>query len=156
MYRITSFLTENRLFLRSGVMTVRYVHHRHAEAWLIRSYKIYRLEKESLAPMPQGTVYDVTEPEIIITEDNDVNTTEESTKDATVESELASTKCKNPVELDTQSEVKSHKNENSDKETSNHSDEECTTQTKKRMQRKRTRLLPQRDISRAAKQLDLT
>ncbi|XP_076662843.1 general transcription factor 3C polypeptide 1 isoform X1 [Andrena cerasifolii] len=155
LYRITSFLTENRLFLRSGVMTVRYIHHRHADSWLIRSYKIYRLEKESLAPMPQGTVYDVTEPEIIITED-DVNMTEEATKNATVESELPSTKCENPVELDTQSEVKSHKNENSDKEASNHSDEECATQTKKRMQRKRTRLLPQRDISRAAKQLDLT
>ncbi|XP_054016236.1 general transcription factor 3C polypeptide 1 isoform X1 [Hylaeus anthracinus] len=157
---IVSLFIEHRLFLRAGVTTVRYIHHRHADAWLIDSYKICRLKKESLTPMPRGTVY-VTEPEVIITEGNDLNFSKES-NDASV---ISNNEEKNPsspriddeepIISDTQSEVKTHKIEDCDKDSSSHSDEECITLTKKRMQRKRTRLLPQRDISRAAKQLDL-
>ncbi|XP_076161731.1 general transcription factor 3C polypeptide 1 isoform X2 [Ptiloglossa arizonensis] len=157
LHRIASLLTEHRLFLRSGVTTVRYIHHRHADSWLIHSYKIYRLEKETLVPMPRGTIY-MTEPEVIITEGKDLNPIEESNENpsCTSENELPKVSSEQPIELNIQSEIKTHKNEDCDKDSSSHSDEECSRYVKKRMQRKRTRLLPQRDISRAAKQLDLT
>ncbi|KZC03777.1 General transcription factor 3C polypeptide 1 [Dufourea novaeangliae] len=153
---IASLLTKHHIFLRCGVTTVRYIHHRYADSWLIHSYKIGRLEKESLVPLPKGTVY-VTEPEVILTEGNEINMIDESNEKPSFssESESKSAACKNLIGLDIQSEIKSQKNEDSDKESSSHSDE-CNTQVKKRMQRKRTGLLPQRDISRAVKQLDLT
>ncbi|XP_076636938.1 general transcription factor 3C polypeptide 1 [Colletes latitarsis] len=155
--RITSLLTEHRLFLRSGVTTVRYIHHRHADSWLIRSYKIYRLEKESLMPMSKETMF-VTEPEVIITEGNDLNLVEESNENPSFATKNESLMVTNEqsIESDIQFEVKTNKNGDCDKDSSSHSDEDSNMQTKKRMQRKRTLLLPQRDISRAAKQLDFT
>lgn len=67
LYKIVSLLTENHIFLRSGVTIPRYVHHRYADPWLIHSYKIYRLEQESVVPfkdsvyatMPQGMTMNV-------------------------------------------------------------------------------------------------
>ncbi|XP_031843956.1 general transcription factor 3C polypeptide 1 isoform X2 [Nomia melanderi] len=157
LFHILSFLVKHHLFLRSGVTTVRCIHHRYADSWLIHSYKICRLEKESLVPLPKKTVY-VTEPEIIITEGgNDVNTIEKSNENPSVSSEkVTPNTAGGNLECSTQSEIKNQENEDSDKELSDHSDEEYNTQVKKRMQRKRTGLLPQRDISRAVKQLDLT
>lgn len=50
MYKVISLLVENHIFLRSGVTKPRYIHHRYVDPWLIHSYKIYRLEQESLIP----------------------------------------------------------------------------------------------------------
>lgn len=50
LYKIVSLLTDNHIFLRSGVTKPRYIHHRYVDPWLIQSYKIYRLEQESLGP----------------------------------------------------------------------------------------------------------
>ncbi|OAD53659.1 General transcription factor 3C polypeptide 1 [Eufriesea mexicana] len=158
LYRIVSFLADNYIFLRSGVTTVRYIHHRHADAWLIHSYKICRLEKESLIPIPKGTVY-VMNSKDTLNKDNGINTIKEPNKSLSspLENESLKTVCENMIEENIQSEIKDNenKNEDSNKDISSHSDEEYNTQVKKRMQRKRTRLLPQKDISRAAKQLDL-
>jgi len=50
LYKVVSLLIENHIFLRSGVTKPRYIHHRYVDPWLIQSYKIYRLEQESLVP----------------------------------------------------------------------------------------------------------
>jgi len=42
--------------LRSGVTKPRYIHHHYVDPWLIRSYKIYRLEQESVVPF-KDSVY---------------------------------------------------------------------------------------------------
>lgn len=55
-----------------------------------------------------------------------------------------------------ESEIKNNENkhEDSNKDTSSHSDEEYNIQIKKRIQKKALKLLPQKDISKAVKQLD--
>ncbi|XP_012153954.1 general transcription factor 3C polypeptide 1 isoform X2 [Megachile rotundata] len=153
--RITTLLTEHRLFLRSGVTTVRYIHYGHADPWLIHSYKIFRLEKESLVPVPKGTVY-LTDTKEMVNESSDVSLTEECNKNpSSSESGLSKIDVKDETEMDIKSEAKCQRDEEFDKDMFSHSDDDSTVQVKKRMQRKRTRLLPQKDISRAVKQLDL-
>jgi len=56
LYNIVKLLTENNIFLRSGVIKPRYIHHHYVDPWLIRSYKIYRLEQESVVPF-KDSVY---------------------------------------------------------------------------------------------------
>ncbi|XP_078042663.1 general transcription factor 3C polypeptide 1 [Augochlora pura] len=149
LYSIVTQLTKHRLLLRSGVTTVRYIHYHYADCWMIRSYKICRLERESLTPMPKNTVY-IMEPEVIIDEGNDVNVTKESeTPRAPSEIKKADT-VEDPEEIEV--EAKNLENDDSDKDF----EDEENAQVKKRMQRKRTGLQAQKDISRAAKQLDLT
>ncbi|XP_076762945.1 general transcription factor 3C polypeptide 1 [Xylocopa sonorina] len=144
LYRIVSVLTENRFFLRAGVATVRYVHHRYADSWVIHSYKICRLEKESLTPVPKGTVY-ATESKEILNKDNATNTCAESNKNSG---------SLNANEEDCQTESKD-RNENSDKDTSNHSDEECNSEQIKRRAQRSAAVQSQKDASKVAKQLDL-
>lgn len=156
MYSIVSCFTKYRLFLRSGVTTVRYIHHHYADSWLIHSYKIHRLERESLIPVSKRNLYNVTEPKVIINEGNGVNTTKESNENcSSILKNESSIHYESLVELDPKLNVRNQKNVKVDKDTSSHSDEECNIQVKKRIQRKRTPLLPQKDISKAAKQLDL-
>lgn len=50
MYKAVSLLTENHIFLRSGVTNPRYIHHRYVDPWLINSCKINRHEQESMVP----------------------------------------------------------------------------------------------------------
>lgn len=50
LYTIVSLLVENRIFLRSGVTSPRYIHHNHVNPWLIHSCKISRLEQEAMGP----------------------------------------------------------------------------------------------------------
>ncbi|XP_011313927.1 general transcription factor 3C polypeptide 1 [Fopius arisanus] len=57
LYEILSFLTDYRLLLRSGVTRMHYIHHKFVDPWLIQSIRIMRLQKESLPPVPPGTVY---------------------------------------------------------------------------------------------------
>lgn len=67
LYKIVSLLTENRIFLRSGVTKPRYIHHRYVDPWLINSCKIYRLEQEALvsfkdsiySTMQQGKITEI-------------------------------------------------------------------------------------------------
>ncbi|XP_033321902.2 general transcription factor 3C polypeptide 1 [Megalopta genalis] len=150
LHSIVTQLAKHCLFLRSGVTTVRYIHHHYADSWMIRSYKIYRLEKESLVPMPQNTVY-IMEPEVIIDEGSDANVTKESE----IPKALSETKTADTDEdfVEIKVEKKNLENDDSDKE---FLEDEENAQAKKRTLRKRTGLLPQKDISRAAKQLAVT
>ncbi|XP_076298615.1 general transcription factor 3C polypeptide 1 isoform X2 [Lasioglossum baleicum] len=141
LHSIVSLLTKHRLLLRTGVTVVRYVHHQYADSWLIHSYKISRLERESLVPVPKSTVY-ITQPEVILHEGNNANVPPENKTANTAE-------ILKEVELET----KNQENGSSSKELS---ENEENTQLKRRVQRKRTSLMPQRDISRAVKQFDLT
>lgn len=108
-----------------------------------------------MLPIPKGTVY-FTEDKDTLNEDNDANTIEESCENpsSSLGNELKDI-CKYVNEDDYQSKIENNKNEDFDKSTSSHANDECNMHMKKRMQRKRTRLLPQKDISRAVKQLDL-
>jgi len=54
LYKVVSLLTENHIFVRSGVTNPRYIHNRYADPWLIHSYKIYRLEHESAMPFKES------------------------------------------------------------------------------------------------------
>lgn len=54
---ILSLLSDRRIVLRAGIVTVRYVYHRYVNSWIIHSYKILRLEKESHQTIPEGSVY---------------------------------------------------------------------------------------------------
>jgi len=54
LYKVVSLLVKNHIFLRSGVTKPRYIHHRYVDPWLIHSYKIYRLEQESLVPFKES------------------------------------------------------------------------------------------------------
>lgn len=148
---------DNYLFLRTGVTTVRYIHHDYVNSWLIHSYKIYRLEKESLIPIPKGTVY-VTEAKEILNKNIDIDTIKESnqTLNSSIENESSKIICENVIEETIESEIKNNENkhEDSNKDTSSHSDEEYNTQVKKRIQKNAFKLLPQKDISKAVKQLD--
>lgn len=144
--------------MRSGVTVVRYIHHRYVDSWLINSYKICRLEKESLIPVPKGTVY-VTESKEASNKDNDVNTIKETNQSPTrlLEKESSKITSGNIIREDIQLEIKDsneNKSEDSTKDTSSHSDEEYNTEMKKRMPRKRIKLHHQKDISKPAKQLN--
>ncbi|KAK9307680.1 hypothetical protein QLX08_002085 [Tetragonisca angustula] len=158
LYQIVSFFTNNHLFLRSGVTVVRYIHHRYVDSWLINSYKICRLEKESLIPVPKGTVY-MTEPKEASNKDNDVNTIKEINQSPTrlLEKESSKIASENVTGENVQLEIKDsneNKSEDSTKDTSSHSDEEYNTEMKKRMPRKRIKLHHQKDTSKPAKQLN--
>lgn len=141
---------DNYLFLRTGVTTVRYIHHDYVNSWLIHSYKIYRLEKESLIPIPKGTVY-VTESKEILNKNINIDTIKESNQTLNSSIENESSK-----EETIESEIKNNENkhEDSNKDTSSHSDEEYNIQVKKRIQKNALKLLSQKDISKAVKQLD--
>ena len=54
---ILLFLSEKRMVLRAGIVAVRYIYHRYVNPWIIHSYKILRLEKESHQTVPEGSVY---------------------------------------------------------------------------------------------------
>ncbi|KOX75217.1 General transcription factor 3C polypeptide 1 [Melipona quadrifasciata] len=158
LYQIVSFFTNNHLFLRSGVTVVRYIHHRYVDSWLINSYKICRLEKESLIPVPKGTVY-VIESKEASNKDNDVNILKELNQSPTrlLEKESSKIASGNITGEDIQLEIKDsneNKSEDSTKDTSSHSDEEYNTEMKKRMPRKRIKLHHQKDISKPLKQLN--
>lgn len=152
LYRIVSLFVDNYLFLRTGVTTVRYIHHDYVNSWLIHSYKIFRLEKESLIPIPKGTVY-MTESKEILNKNINKDTIKESNQNlnSSIENKSSKIICET-----VESEIKNNENkhEDSNKDTSSHSDEEYNIQIKKRIQKKALKLLPQKDISKAVKQLD--
>ncbi|XP_058798386.1 general transcription factor 3C polypeptide 1 [Phymastichus coffea] len=54
---ILVFLSEKRIVLRAGIIAVRYIYQKFTNPWIIHSYKILRLEKESHQSLPRGSVY---------------------------------------------------------------------------------------------------
>lgn len=74
-------LSENRLVLRAGIVAVRYIHHRFINPWIIHSYKILRLEKESHQSLPEGSVY-------VLDNEDDMLAKEQETKRVTTAANL--------------------------------------------------------------------
>lgn len=79
---ILLLLTKNRLVLRAGIVAVRYIHHRYINPWIIHSYKILRLEKESHEALPEGSVY------VLDSEDETINKENEETSRVTTAANL--------------------------------------------------------------------
>lgn len=50
-------MSEKRIILRAGIVAVRYIYQQFTNPWIIHSYKILRLEKESHQTLPEGSVY---------------------------------------------------------------------------------------------------
>nr|XP_050861343.1 general transcription factor 3C polypeptide 1 [Vespula vulgaris] len=163
LYDIVSLLIENYLFLRSGVTTPRYIHHHYANPWLIHSYKIFRLERESLLPIPKGSIY-LTESETVgeinsdDNKDNDIDHNKNS---------LESSICEDVTMINNfEKEEKEEKTSLIDNGTadqnatiiglSGESEKEQNACAAKRLQRKRISLLPQKDVYTSAKRLDFT
>ncbi|XP_066593076.1 general transcription factor 3C polypeptide 1 [Prorops nasuta] len=141
-YSIISSLTKNHIFLRSGVTTPRYIHCAYVEPWLIQSYKIYRLIHEANEPLPQKSLF-MTDTEPPENEENSLSDPRKVV--ALISKELLGGSAK-------EEEMQEMMEEGEKNEVGESNDNEC--ETKKRMQKKRTCLLPQRDVYRAAKQLD--
>ncbi|KAK0180773.1 hypothetical protein PV327_003123 [Microctonus hyperodae] len=57
LYNILHHLTDYRLFLRSGVTEMHYIHYNFIDPWIIQSIRIMRLQREGLPPIPSGSVY---------------------------------------------------------------------------------------------------
>ncbi|KAK0177379.1 hypothetical protein PV328_001440 [Microctonus aethiopoides] len=57
LYNILHHLTDYRLFLRSGVTEMHYIHYNFIDPWIIQSIRIMRLQREGLPPIPPGSVY---------------------------------------------------------------------------------------------------
>lgn len=151
------------MFLRSGVTTPRYIHHHYANPWLIHSYKIFRLERESLLPIPKGSIY-LTESETVgeinsdDNKDNDIDHNKNS---------LESSICEDVTMINNfEKEEKEEKTSLIDNGTadqnatiiglSGESEKEQNACAAKRLQRKRISLLPQKDVYTSAKRLDFT
>lgn len=152
MYDVVAFLIENYLLLRSGVTTPRYIHHHYANPWLIHSYKIFRLERESLLPIPKGSIY-LTESDTL----GEINSDDKKDNDIDrKKNSLEASMCEGVTMID-----KIEKEERTDQNTtivglSSESEKEENACATKRLQRKRISLLPQKDVYTSAKRLDLT
>ncbi|XP_012253071.2 general transcription factor 3C polypeptide 1 isoform X2 [Athalia rosae] len=147
LLRLISLLTEHRIFLRSGVITVRYIHQQFADPWLIHSYKILRRDKESLPAIASGNFYlpefeDKAEWSEKQASDNDLS------NDTSLEKVVVIGNEDNTV-VDNQSAEKKDKSEIDGSEGGQNG-----AGIGRRMQRKRTALLQSKDIQKAAKKLD--
>jgi hypothetical protein len=65
-------LVQKKIILRAGIVSVRYIHYRYINPWIIHSYKILRLEKEAHQTIPEGSVY------ILDNEENTVDKNKEA------------------------------------------------------------------------------
>ncbi|KAJ8670622.1 hypothetical protein QAD02_001881 [Eretmocerus hayati] len=167
-----SFLCGKRVVLRAGIVTVRYIHHRYVNPWIIHSYKILRLDKESHPTVPGGSVYVFDDDDKEDRENKRVTTAAnlfykspnesatndcvESTTDLQKESEEKMIEhdavTLNHVDDEKQNDHVSDSNEKSREE--DDGTEESAPPDQKRLRRNRTVLLKQKDIYRAAKLLD--
>ncbi|XP_072745802.1 general transcription factor 3C polypeptide 1 [Anoplolepis gracilipes] len=154
LYKAVLLLTENHIFLRSGVTNPRYIHHRFVDSWLIHSYKIYRLEQESVVPFKESIYATMQQEEIAETSIDEINAKQNGEKP---DNAIPSTS------LDNQ-EVQEKKDEKADNELNNEDEKKedseandgSGTLTRKRILKQRTCLLPQKDVYKSAQQLDFT
>lgn len=160
MYDIVSFLIDNYLLLRSGVTTPRYIHHHYANPWLIHSYKIFRLERESLLPIPKGSIY-LTETDTL----GEINSDDKKDNDIDrKKNSLEASMCEGVTTIDNiekEERTSLIDSGTADQNTtivglSSESEKEENACATKRLQRKRISLLPQKDVYTSAKRLDLT
>ncbi|KAL6422933.1 hypothetical protein ACFW04_010439 [Cataglyphis niger] len=170
LYKAVSLLTENHIFLRSGVTNPRYIHHRYVDSWLIHSYKIYRLEQESIVPF-KDSVY-ATMQQGKTAEANLEMNAKQNGEDTETDNAIPSTSSHNPEikekkdekvdkDLNKEEEDKKvykdlNKEEEKEKKEDSEINEENGTHSRKRMHKQRTCLLPQRDVYKSAQQLDFS
>ncbi|KYN36248.1 General transcription factor 3C polypeptide 1 [Trachymyrmex septentrionalis] len=161
LYKIVSLLTENRIFVRSGVTKPRYIHHRYVDPWLINSCKIYRLEQESLVPfkdsiystMHQGKTTETNTE--IDAKDTNIDNEKDANEKREIDSAIPSTSSDNQ-------DSKEKKNTKMDNDVINEKDEKkedsekSNLHTRKRTHKQKTHLLPQKDVYKSAQQLDFT
>ncbi|XP_011696801.1 PREDICTED: general transcription factor 3C polypeptide 1 isoform X2 [Wasmannia auropunctata] len=166
LYKVASLLVENHIFLRSGVTKPRYIHHRYVDPWLIHSYKIYRLEQESLVPF-KDSIYATMQPGEMNAEINAEtdaksmnlhNEEENANEKHEIDIAIASTSSDNQESKEKKNEKTDNDliNEKNEKKESSEINEEGTSRTRKRTCKQRTRLLPQKDVYKSAQQLDFT
>ncbi|XP_077271220.1 general transcription factor 3C polypeptide 1 isoform X1 [Temnothorax americanus] len=164
LYKVVSLLVDNHIFLRSGVTKPRYIHHRYVDPWLINSYKIHRLEQESLGQFKDSIYATMQKKETAETnterdaKDTNPHTEGNTNKKHETDSTVASTSSDNQ-------ENKEKKNEKTDDDLNNEDEKkedseingESSSRTRKRIHKQKTRLLPQKDVYKpAAQQLDFT
>ena len=136
-------MAENRQILRSGVTVVRYIHQQYIDPWLINSYKILRLEQEAQQTLPKGSVYTFAKE----------NSQPQASKQKTSR-QLDAKSLSQSVEISQKE--KNYVGEKGNTELLNESSEvqECDQQTRRSL-RKKTALLKETDVTKAAKMLDL-
>lgn len=163
LYRIISLLIEHRLLLRSGVTTARYIHQGFADPWLIHSFKILRRERESLSPIPSGSLFFAEDENktagIRDLEGNRIQQTVDDCKSQTHRDKFPPFD-KNKEESTAavnQEDDGLPENQLPEKKTFNEANAEGNySGVGRRMLRKRTALLQAKDIQKAAKKLDFT
>lgn len=139
-------LSEFRQIIRSGVTVVRFIHNQYIDPWLIHSYKILRLEQEAQPLVPKGSAYVL---------DDDPKTPKQKSP------RKSNPKSPKPVEI-----LESDQNEVTMEKTNTEGlDEPSRLSTSeggdpsesqpRRSSRKKTVLLKQYDVFRAAQMLDL-
>ncbi|XP_014483912.1 PREDICTED: general transcription factor 3C polypeptide 1 [Dinoponera quadriceps] len=160
LYAIVSLLVKNRIFLRSGVISPRYIHHHHVDPWLIHSCKIHRLEQEAMGPfkdsvyatMPQGKAananVDAKHSEEHANKKLDMIHATPST------SSMDNGKAERKVNQDGEKAGDDPNKLGNEKKEDNETNEKCDTLTRKRSQRQRTCSFSQKD--KPAQQPDLT
>ncbi|KAG5343225.1 TF3C1 factor, partial [Acromyrmex heyeri] len=161
LYKIVSLLTENRIFIRSGVTKPRYIHHRYVDPWLINSCKIYRLEQESLVPFKDSIYSTMHQGKIAETntemdaKDINIDNEKDANKKCEIDNAIPSTSSENQDSK----EKKNTKTDNdiiNEKDEKKESSEKSNLRTRKRTHKQKTRLLPQKDVYKSAQQLDFT
>ncbi|XP_015608744.1 general transcription factor 3C polypeptide 1 [Cephus cinctus] len=177
---IVSLLTTHYLFLRSGVTTLRYIHWSYTEPWLIESYKILRLDKDSQPLIPKGSMYFADEEKqenFVIKDECSTSTLQDgpsTTADIVNDQKFVRRDLVNDnLEKDVESAETEQSNLQRDEGVAIVEDatvgtkkkvqldtnvciteEEHISHSSKRMQRNRISLLQQKDIHKAAKRLD--
>lgn len=155
LYKAVSLLTENHIFLRSGVTNPRYIHHRYVDSWLIHSYKIYRLEQESVVPF-KDSIYATMQPGETAEASIEMNA-KQNREDTETDGAIPSTSSDNQESKEKKDEKADNGSNNEDeKKEESEINEGSGTRTRKRLHKQRTCLLPQRDVYKSAQQLDFT
>ncbi|XP_046623037.1 general transcription factor 3C polypeptide 1 isoform X1 [Neodiprion virginianus] len=166
LHRLLSLLTEHRLVLRSGVTTTRYIHQKFTDPWMIKSFKILRLDKESLSPV-SDRIISITEKENVVSATSDDCLVKSENTFPSVEEIQTTGESLNVADLDKvflldknerlcgQTDGQEDATSGNDQTPDNKDIDETTgnVQTTRRM-RKRTALLQPKDIQKAAKKLD--
>ncbi|XP_011862964.1 PREDICTED: general transcription factor 3C polypeptide 1-like [Vollenhovia emeryi] len=166
LYKVISLLTDNNIFLRSGVIKPRYIHHRYVDPWLIQSCKINRLEQESLVPfkdsiyatMQQGDATE-TNAEADAKDTNLHNEEEDTSEKHETDSAVPSTSSETNQEVKEENSKKADNdlnNEEDDMKKDSEINEESSPRTRKRTYKQKMRLLPQKDVYKSAQQIDFS
>ncbi|XP_034950383.1 general transcription factor 3C polypeptide 1 [Chelonus insularis] len=162
MYDILTFMTDQRLFLRSGVSEMHYIHYNYVDPWLIQSIRIMRLHREALPPIPPDSIY-IFNSSHAGTEKSNENDDECDNSNEKEFEELSIPSSKNKKNnADKDNTIDSNPNNTEvtrsqtvDKKEKNEEETSAVNSSKQNHRKSRTCLLQTKDIYTAAKKLDL-